>query len=43
MKESETRVDNVSMLAFRIPIMFRSVGRCSEMGYTMDCKEGLKS
>ena len=30
------------MLAFRIPIMLRSVGRCSETGYTMGHKEGPK-
>ena len=35
MQKSETNFDNMSMLEFRIPIMFRSVGRCSEMGYTM--------
>ena len=39
MQESETRLDNMSMLVFRIPIMFRSVGRCNEMGYTMGRKE----
>ena len=43
MQESETRSDNMSMLAFRIPIMFKSVGRCSEMSYTMGHKEGPKS
>ena len=43
MQESETRFDNVSMSTFIIPIMFRSVERCSEMGYTMGRKEGLKS
>ena len=43
MQESETRFDNVLMSAFRITIMFRSVGRCSEMGYTMGRKEGPKS
>ena len=40
MQESETRFNNMLMLAFRIPILFRSVGRCSEMDYTMGCKEG---
>ena len=42
MQESETHIDNMSMSAFRIPIMFRSVGRCSKMGYTMGCEKGLK-
>ena len=42
MDESETRSDNIPMSAFRIPIMFRSVGRCSEMGYTMGCEKGQK-
>ena len=39
MQESETRFDNMSMLAFRIPIMFRSVERCSKMDYIMGRKE----
>ena len=43
MQESETRFNNMSMLAFRILIMFKSVGRCSEMGYTMGHKEGPKN
>ena len=43
MQESETRFDNMPIPAFRIPIMFKSVGRCSEMGYTMGCKEEPKS
>ena len=43
MQESETHFNNVSMPAFKIPIIFRSVRRCSEMGYTMGCKEGPKS
>ena len=43
MQESENHFNNIPMSAFRIPIMFRSVGRCSEMGYTMGHKEGLKS
>ena len=43
MPESETHFENMLMLAFRIPIMLGSVGRCSEMGYTISCKEGLKS
>ena len=33
----------MSMSAFRIPIMFRSVGSSSEMGYIMGRKERLKS
>ena len=37
MQESETRFDK--MPTFKIPIVFRSVGRCSEMGYTMGHKE----
>ena len=43
MQESETHFDNVSMLTFKLPIMFKSVGRCSEIGYTMGCKEELNS
>ena len=43
MLESETCFNNMSMLVFRIPIIFRSVGTCSEMGYTIGRKEGLKS
>ena len=43
MQESETCFNNMSMLVFRIPIMFRSVGRGSEMGYTMGQKKGSKS
>ena len=43
MHENETHFDNMSMPTFRIPIMFRSVGRCSEIGYTMSRKEGPKS
>ena len=35
MQRSETSFDNMPMSAFRVPIMFRSVGRCSEMGDTM--------
>ena len=42
MEESETSFDNMSMSAFRIPIMFKSVGRCSEMSYTMGHENGLK-
>ena len=34
--------DNMPMLGFRIPIVFRSVGRCSEMGYTMGSEKGPK-
>ena len=43
MQESETRLDIMLMLAFRLTIMFRSVGRCSEISYTMGSKEGPKS
>ena len=39
MQESETDFDNMLMSTFRIPIMFRSMGRCSEMSYTMGRKE----
>ena len=42
MQESETRFDNMQMSAFRIPIMFKSEGRYSEMGFTMGRKEGPK-
>ena len=42
MQESETRFDNMPMSAFRMPIMFKSVGRCSEMGYTMGCEKRSK-
>ena len=42
MQESETRFDNIPMSALRIPIMFKSVGRYSEMGYIMGHKKGLK-
>ena len=42
MQESETRFNNIPMSAFKIPIIFRSVGRCSEMSYTMGRKEGPK-
>ena len=38
MQESETRFDNVLMSTFKVPIMFRSVRRCSEMGDTTGCK-----
>ena len=43
MQESETHFDNMPMSTFKTPIMFRSVRRCSEMGYTMGCKEGPTS
>ena len=43
MQENETRLDNMSMALFIILIMFRSVGRCREMSYTMIHKEGPKS
>ena len=42
MQESKTRFDNMSMPMFRIPIMFRSMGRCSEMSYTMGSEKGPK-
>ena len=43
MQESKTRFYNMSMSAFRIFIMFKSMGRCSEMSYTMGHKELSKS
>ena len=39
MQESETHFENMLMSAFKIPMMLKSVGRCSEMGYTKDRKE----
>ena len=39
MQESETRFDNMPMSGFKIPIMFRSLGRYSEISYTMGLKE----
>ena len=39
MQESETCFDNMLISTFRLPIMFRSVGRCSEMSYTLGRKE----
>ena len=39
MQESETYFDNMPMSAFRIPIMFKSVGRCCEMSYTIGRKD----
>ena len=42
MQKSETFFDNMPMPAFKIPIMFRSVGRCGEIGYTMGNEKGLK-
>ena len=43
MQESETHFDNMaSMPTFRISIMFKSVGRCSAMGYTMGREKGPK-
>ena len=42
MQESKTCFDNMLMPMFRIPIMFKSVGRCSEMSYTMGRKERPK-
>ena len=32
----------MSMSEFRIPIMFRRVGRCSEMSYTIGREKGSK-
>ena len=43
MQECETGFDNVSMPTFRIPIMFKSVWRYSEISYTMGREKGLKS
>ena len=43
MQESETCFDNMPMSAFRKPIMFRGVGRCSKMGNTIGHKEKPKS
>ena len=43
MRESETRFYNMPMRVFRIPIMFKSVGRGSEIGYTMGREKGPKS
>ena len=42
MQESESRFDNMPMSAFKIPIMLKSVGRYSEIGYTMGREKGLK-
>ena len=42
MQESETCFNNVPMSMFKIPIMFRSMGRCNEMGYTKGREKGLK-
>ena len=42
MQESETHFNNMPMSEFKIPIMFRSVGRCSEMGYAMGREKGPK-
>ena len=42
MHESETCFDNMPMPTFRIPIMFRSMGRYSEMSYTMGREKGTK-
>ena len=42
MQESETRFDNIRMPALRILIMFKSVGRSSEMDYTMGREKGPK-
>ena len=43
MQKSETYFDNMSMPEFRVPIMFRIMGRCSEMGGTMGCEKRPKS
>ena len=43
MKESETRFDKMSMSTFRIPITFKSVGRYSEIGYTMGCEKDRRA
>ena len=43
MQESETCFDNMPLSAFRVPIMFRSVGRYSEMGDTMGHEKRPKS
>ena len=43
MQASETRFDNMPMSAFRVPIMFKIVGRRSEMGDTMGCEKISKS
>ena len=43
MQESETHFDDMPMPTFRIPIVFRSVERSSEMGCTMGRKEGPKN
>ena len=43
MQKSETRFNNMLMSAFKVPIMFKSVGICSEMGDTMGHNEGPKS
>ena len=43
MQESETLFDNRMMSAFNVPIMFKSVRRFCEMGYTLCYKERLKS
>ena len=40
MQESDTRFDNMPIPTFKIPIMFKSVWRCSEIGYTMGCEKG---
>ena len=42
MQETETCFNNMPMSAFKIPIMFRSVGRCGEMSYIIGRKEGQK-
>ena len=42
MQENEISFDNMPMPTIRIPIMFKSMGRCSEMSYTMGHEKGPK-
>ena len=42
MQKSETHFDNMPIPAFIIPIIIKSVGRCSEMSYTMGREKGSK-
>ena len=42
MHKCETGIDNVLMSVFIIPIMFKSMWRSSEMGYTMGCEKSPK-
>ena len=41
-QESETCFGNMLMSAFRIPIMYKSLGRYSKMGSTMGLEKGSK-